>query len=167
MSKILKRIVTFGRMIRFSHILSAMPFALTSIALASYSTRITLSRLPWIIIAMIGARSATVGINRIADRQYDATNPRTRDRELPANQISVRDTLAFVVGPSLLLVFAAHELNQLCSCLSPVALTFVFFYSFVLLASLRFVLPLANICPDSRLSKQCSFTGIELSSRLA
>jgi 4-hydroxybenzoate polyprenyltransferase len=130
MRKIIERIVTFGRMIRFSHTLFAMPFALTSVVLVSFSEKVTLSKVVWIIVAMVGARSAAMGFNRIADHEYDAKNPRTKSREIPTRQISIREASLFVLGSSLLLVFAAHELNPLCFYLSPVALAVVFFYSF-------------------------------------
>jgi len=117
-------------MIRFSHTLFAMPFALTSVVLASFSNKVTWYKLFWIIVAMVGARSAAMGFNRIADREYDAKNPRTKNRELPTKQISLREASLFVVLASLLLVFAAHELNPLSFYLSPVALAVVFFYSF-------------------------------------
>jgi len=107
-----------------------MPFALTSVVLASFSNKVTWYKLFWIIVAMVGARSAAMGFNRIADREYDAKNPRTKNRELPTKQISLREASLFVVLASLLLVFAAHELNPLSFYLSPVALAVVFFYSF-------------------------------------
>ncbi len=117
-------------MIRFSHTLFAMPFALTSVVLVSFSDKVTIYKLVWIIVAMVGARSAAMGFNRIADREYDARNPRTKNREIPTKQISIREASLFVLGSSLLLVYAAHELNSLCFYLSPVALAVVFFYSF-------------------------------------
>ncbi|HUI31669.1 MAG TPA: UbiA-like polyprenyltransferase [Candidatus Acidoferrales bacterium] len=129
MRKVLGRIITFGRMIRFSHTLFAMPFALTSIVMVSFSHKVTPDKLLWIIVAMVGARSAAMGFNRIADREYDAKNPRTRHRELPTRQISLREASLFVTFAALVLVFAAHELNSLCFYLSPVALAVVFFYS--------------------------------------
>ncbi|MGO9482766.1 MAG: UbiA-like polyprenyltransferase [Candidatus Kryptoniota bacterium] len=130
MKKIKERIITFGRMIKFSHTLFAMPFALTSVVLASFSNKVTPIKLFWVLVAMVGARSAAMGFNRIADRDFDARNPRTRNRELPTKQISLREASLFVVIAALLLVFAAHELNPLCFYLSPVALAVVFFYSF-------------------------------------
>ena len=130
MRKILERIIVFGRMIRFSHTLFAMPFALTSVVLASFSHKVTLLKIFWIILAMVGARSAAMGFNRIVDREFDSRNPRTKNREIPAEKISVGEAALFVIGASLLLVLAAHELNQLCFYLSPVALAVVFFYSF-------------------------------------
>ncbi len=130
MKKIIDRALTFGRMIKFSHTLFAMPFALTSVVLASFSHKITLYKLFWIIVAMVGARSAAMGFNRIADREFDARNPRTKNREIPTKKISLAEASAFVFLAALLLVFAAYKLNKLCFYLSPVALTVVFFYSF-------------------------------------
>ncbi len=117
-------------MIKFSHTLFAMPFALTSVVLASFSHKITLYKLFWIIVAMVGARSAAMGFNRIADREFDARNPRTKNREIPTKKISLAEASAFVFLAALLLVFAAYKLNKLCFYLSPVALAVVFFYSF-------------------------------------
>ena len=130
MKKIIDRALTFGRMIKFSHTLFAMPFALTSVVLASFSHKITLYKLFWIIVAMVGARSAAMGFNRIADREFDARNPRTKNREIPTKKISLAEASAFVFLSALLLVFAAYKLNKLCFYLSPVALAVVFFYSF-------------------------------------
>lgn len=130
MRKFIDRIIAFGRLVRFSHTLFAMPFALTSVVLVSFSHKITLIKIFWIIVAMVGARSAAMGFNRIADREFDARNPRTKNREIPAEKISVGEAALFVIAASLLLVFAAHELNPLCFYLSPVALGVVFFYSF-------------------------------------
>ncbi len=130
MRKIFERTVTFGRMVRFSHTLFALPFALTSVVLASFSHRVTPAKIIWIVVAMVGARSAAMGFNRIVDREFDAMNPRTKNREIPAAKVSVGEATIFVIAASLLLVFAAHELNLLCFYLSPVALAFVFFYSF-------------------------------------
>ncbi len=107
-----------------------MPFALTSVVLASFQYRVTIYKLIWIVVAMVGARSAAMGFNRIADRKFDATNPRTKNREIPANKISLGQASAFVAISSLVLVFAAFKLNPLCFYLSPVALGVVFFYSF-------------------------------------
>ncbi len=130
MRKILDRVIVFGRLVRFSHTLFAMPFALTSVVLVSFTHKVTFVKLLWIVIAMVGARSAAMGFNRIADREFDANNPRTKNREIPANKITVGEATLFVIGASLVLVFAAHELNPLCFYLSPVALAVVFFYSF-------------------------------------
>lgn len=130
MRKIIDRIVAFGKLVRFSHTLFAMPFALTSVVLVSFTHAVTPLKVVWIIVAMVGARSAAMGFNRIADREFDAKNPRTKNREIPAEKIAVGEASLFVIASSLLLIFSAHELNPLCFYLSPVALAVVFFYSF-------------------------------------
>ena len=128
--KVLSRILTYGRMIKFSHSVFALPFALTGALLASLRTSITGRHLLWIVVAMVGARSAAMGFNRLVDRHIDAANPRTRNRELPSSVISVPAVAAFIALSSTVLVFASHQLNPLCLVLSPVALLIIFFYSF-------------------------------------
>ncbi|MSS73837.1 MAG: 4-hydroxybenzoate octaprenyltransferase [Candidatus Latescibacteria bacterium] len=128
--KILSRVLTYGRMIKFSHSVFALPFALTGALLASLRTSITGPHLFWIVVAMVGARSAAMGFNRLVDHRIDTANPRTRTRELPAGVISVPAVAAFIVLSSAVLVFAAYRLNPLCLVLSPVALLIIFFYSF-------------------------------------
>ena len=116
-------------MIKFSHTIFALPFALSGVVLASMHSDITVSTVGWIVVAMVGARSAAMGFNRWADRRMDAENPRTANRELPSGQISSAAVIAFIVASSAVLVFASHQLNELCFMLSPVALGIVFFYS--------------------------------------
>jgi 4-hydroxybenzoate polyprenyltransferase len=123
------RAVVFGRMIKFSHSVFALPFALASAALASGGA-VPWRALPWIVVAMIGARSAAMGFNRLADQSIDARNPRTARRELPAGLLSRREVWLFVGLAAAALVFAAAMLNPLCLILSPVALAVVFGYSY-------------------------------------
>jgi 4-hydroxybenzoate polyprenyltransferase len=126
------RIVAFGRMIRFSHTVFALPFALTSAALAVAATAgpPRWSVLGWILLAMVGARSAAMGFNRLADQEIDRRNPRTAGRELPRGVLSRAEVWAFVLASAALLVGAAAMLNPLCLALSPVALLVVFGYSY-------------------------------------
>ncbi len=123
------RIATFGRMIKFSHSIFALPFAMSGVVLASTQSEITMRIVGWIIVAMVGARSAAMGFNRWADRKMDAKNPRTANRELPTGQISEGAVVALIVVSSIVLVFASSRLNPLCFLLSPVALGIVFIYS--------------------------------------
>jgi 4-hydroxybenzoate polyprenyltransferase len=123
------RAVAYGRMIRFSHSVFALPFALTSAALAA-GAGIRVSQVFWIIVAMVGARSAAMGFNRLADQRLDAHNPRTAGRELPRGVLSRPEVWAFVVGSAAVLVLAAGMLNPLCLALSPLALLIVFGYSY-------------------------------------
>jgi 4-hydroxybenzoate polyprenyltransferase len=123
-------IVRFGRMIKFSHTIFALPFALTAAVLASREHGMTWAQLGWIIGAMVGARTAAMGFNRIVDARIDAQNPRTAKREIPSGQISMIQASVFVVAAAFLLIVSAYFLNPLCFYLSPVALGVVFFYSY-------------------------------------
>lgn len=126
---LLGKIRDYGRLIRFSHTIFALPFALASVALAWPRYSVTLRSLGWIIVAMVGARSAAMGFNRLADRKFDALNPRTSSWELPEGKIKVWEGVLLTAVAALVFVYAAYRLNPLCFALSPVALGIVFFYS--------------------------------------
>ena len=129
MRAVVSRALAYGRMIRFSHSVFALPFALVSAALAA-GGRVPWRELPWIVVAMVGARSAAMGFNRLADQALDARNPRTSGRELPRGLVSRREVWLFVAASALALVGAAAMLNPLCLALSPVALLVVLGYSY-------------------------------------
>jgi 4-hydroxybenzoate polyprenyltransferase len=116
-------------MIKFEHTLFALPFALLSAILASGGFP-KASKLLWILLAMVGARSAAMAFNRIADRRIDEENPRTRMRALPAGHVSLTFAGWFTVGSSLLFVVAAHQLNPLCLWLSFPVLFILLLYSY-------------------------------------
>ena len=126
----LSSVLSYGRMIKFSHSIFALPFALSGAALATATHGIQPMRLLWIVVAMVAARSAAMGFNRLVDRKIDADNPRTAQRELPSGVMSVAAVALFVLLSSVLLVLAAWQINGLCLALSPVALFVVFAYSF-------------------------------------
>ncbi len=86
-------------------------------------------RLIWILVAMVAARSAAMGFNRLADARMDALNPRTANRELPRGAMSTREAAIFIAVASAAFIFAAWQLNPICFALSPVALAIVFWYS--------------------------------------
>jgi len=127
--KLLEKLNRYGKLIRFSHTVFALPFALAAVALAWLNHPFTLRTLLWILVAMVGARSAAMGFNRLADRKLDALNPRTREWELPKGKVKVWEAALLVTLASILFIYAAYQLNPLCFVLSPVALTVVFFYS--------------------------------------
>ena len=126
----LSSVLLYGRLIKFSHSIFALPFALSGAALAAAATGIHPRQLLWIVVAMVAARSAAMGFNRIVDRRIDAANPRTAQRELATGAMSPAAAAAFVVLSSALLVYAAWQLNPLCLALSPVALAVVLGYSY-------------------------------------
>ena len=123
------RLKTYASFVRFSHSVFALPFALAGALLAAQQTPLTWRTVFWILVAMVGARSAAMGFNRLADARTDALNPRTAMRELPRGVMTRREATAFVAAASALLVLAAWQLNPICLALSPVALAIVFWYS--------------------------------------
>jgi len=125
----MKRLVTYLSFVRFSHSVFALPFALAGALLASRHVEITAAAVAWILVAMVAARSAAMGFNRLVDARMDALNPRTSARELPRGAMSPREATVFVAVASLIFVAAAWQLNPLCFALSPVALAIVFWYS--------------------------------------
>lgn len=123
------RTLAYGRMIKFSHSIFALPFALASASLAAREG-FRFGQIGWIVLAMVGARSAAMGFNRLADQAIDASNPRTASRELPRGALRRSEVWLFVLASAGLLVLAAAQLNPLCLALSPVALALVFGYSY-------------------------------------
>lgn len=116
-------------MIRIEHSVFALPFAMIGALLAARGWP-TGHQILWIVVAMVGARSAAMSFNRLIDRKFDAQNPRTAGRALPAGQLSVRFVAVFALFSSAVLVFAAYQLNSLAFRLSPVALAILFLYSY-------------------------------------
>lgn len=117
-------------MVKFSHSIFALPFALTGAALAAARYGIGVRQIVWIVVAMGAARNAAMGFNRLADHAIDARNPRTSGRELPRGVLSRGAVWAFTVSLAALFVFAAFQLNSLCGVLAVPALAIVFSYSF-------------------------------------
>ncbi|CUS92045.1 UbiA prenyltransferase family protein, partial [Candidatus Kryptonium thompsonii] len=93
---LIDKVLTYGKMIRFSHTVFALPFAFSSVVFSSLFYKVTLEKMFWILIAMLGARSSAMGFNRIVDRRIDALNPRTKNRELPTGKISIIEASIFV-----------------------------------------------------------------------
>jgi 4-hydroxybenzoate polyprenyltransferase len=124
-----KRLLVYLSFVRFSHSVFALPFALAGALLAARRVHVTLSSIGWILVAMVAARSAAMGFNRLVDARIDALNPRTANRELPRGAMTLREAGAFVAVSSLVFIFAASRLNGLVLGLSPVALAIVFWYS--------------------------------------
>ena len=131
---LLRRIRLALDMIKFEHSIFALPFALTGALLGFRESGFAVDHawrvVAWIVVAMVGARSAAMAFNRLVDAEIDAGNPRTKMRHIPAGLLSRGFGWAFVAATSLLFVFAAFELNPLCFRLSPLALIVVFVYSF-------------------------------------
>jgi len=123
------RIKVFLEMIKFSHTLFALPFAFTGALLAARGVP-TAGQIFWILLAMVGARTAAMGLNRLIDADIDAKNPRTASRAIPAGLLSKGTVALFILISILLLFYAAYRLNPLCLKLSPVAILFLLLYSY-------------------------------------
>ncbi len=116
-------------MIKFEHSIFALPFALVGGMLAVRGWP-AWRQVFWLIVAMVGARSAAMTFNRIADRKFDALNPRTRMRALPSGRLTLRFAVGFTVVSCGLLALAAWELSPLAFKLSPLAIAVLLFYSY-------------------------------------
>lgn len=129
-ASILGSIVTFGRMVKFSHTVFALPFAMAATAMAAHGHGITVAQILAILVAMAGARTAAMGFNRIVDRHIDAKNPRTAGREIPTGKVSVLSAAVLTTVSAAAFVAAAASLGRLCLLLSPAVLALVLGYSF-------------------------------------
>jgi 4-hydroxybenzoate polyprenyltransferase len=126
---VLNRVATYLSFVRFSHSVFALPFALAGALLAARGVSVAWPTIVWILVAMVAARSAAMGFNRLVDARFDALNPRTANREIPRGAMSPVEAGVFVAVASALFVFASWRLSTLCLVLSPVALAIVFWYS--------------------------------------
>src|SRR5215471_3116671 len=115
------RLRTYASFVRFSHSVFALPFAFAGALLASDQHPLTWRTAGWILVAMVSARSAAMGFNRLVDARLDALNPRTANRELPRGVMSSREATMFIAVSSVVFVFAAWRLNPVCFALSPIA----------------------------------------------
>ena len=132
-------ITKYANLVKFSHTIFAMPFALISFVYAVKSSPENLAQsnpywwvalLVQVVLCMVFARNVAMGFNRWADRKIDAQNPRTASREIPAGKISPRAALWFVGINALLFIITASTINWLTAALSPVALGVIMAYSY-------------------------------------
>lgn len=130
-NSIFKSVRNYLSLVKFSHTVFAMPFALIGFSLAVWGNgnSFSLRLLILIILCMIFARNAAMGFNRVADKRFDALNPRTSSRELPSGKISSKAAIIFVIINSLLFIITAGFINRLTLWLSPVALLIILGYS--------------------------------------
>ncbi len=126
---LLERIKTYLSMVKFSHSVFALPFALTSMLIASQG-KPKLRTVFLIVIAMVSARTLSMTLNRIIDKEIDSINPRTREREIPSKRVSLFEAYIIVIVSLIIFILSAFLLNPLCLKLSPLALFFIFIYSY-------------------------------------
>ncbi|MNO12566.1 4-hydroxybenzoate octaprenyltransferase [compost metagenome] len=128
-----KKIVIFLQMIKFEHTVFALPFAFMAALLGSVAIHQELpswAQIGWVLLAMIGARSAAMGLNRLIDRVNDAKNPRTANRAIPKGLLKIGEVVVFVIASFALLFWAAAELDPLALKLLPIAVIMLVFYSY-------------------------------------
>ncbi|MGG6309595.1 UbiA-like polyprenyltransferase [Paenibacillus macerans] len=128
-----KKIVVFLQMIKFEHTVFALPFAFMGALLGAEAINHELpswEQIGWVLLAMFGARSAAMGLNRLIDRVSDAKNPRTANRAIPAGLLKIGEVVVFVLASFALLFWAAAELNPLALKLLPIAVVMLVFYSY-------------------------------------
>jgi 4-hydroxybenzoate polyprenyltransferase len=123
-------LVRYVNLVKLPHTVFALPFALLGVVYGSKAAPVTWATVALVIVAFTAARFAAMGFNRIADRELDARNPRTRGRELPAGRLSLKAAWAGVAGGAGLFFLSAGLLNRLCLYLSPVALAWILAYSY-------------------------------------
>jgi 4-hydroxybenzoate polyprenyltransferase len=122
---------TFGRMIKFSHSVFALPFALAAVVLAIRAgAQPSFARFVWIVVAAVCARTAAMGFNRVIDLRFDRANPRTSNRELVTGAMGVRTAIALTALAALAFVGAALAISLLCGLLAPLALAILLGYSY-------------------------------------
>lgn len=126
---ILKKTSDFLRLIKFSHSVFALPFAFTGALIAAGGIP-SLRHIIWITVAMVGARTGAMGLNRIIDSKIDTLNPRTKDREIPKGVIKRGEAFFYTFLALAVFIFAAYKLNPLCLMLSPIAIFVVALYPY-------------------------------------
>jgi 4-hydroxybenzoate polyprenyltransferase len=125
----IRKTALYLELVKFSHTVFALPFAFMGAILAARGVP-TLPTLFWIVLAMVGARSGAMAMNRLADQEFDAQNPRTQERALPKGLVRRGEVLLFTLGSFALFLFAAARLNPLCLKLAPLAMTVLILYSY-------------------------------------
>src|SRR4029453_18393332 len=128
-TQVFRKLKIVLEMIKIEHTIFALPFAFMGAFLAARGLP-PADKTGWILLAMVGARSAAMAFNRLVDLPFDAKNARTASRALPQGSVSRAFVIVFVCAASALFVFAASRLNTLALALSPLALAVIFFYSY-------------------------------------
>jgi len=123
-------LVRYANFVKLPHTVFALPFALLGVVVASRQTAVTWRMLGLVVLAFTCARFVALGFNRIADRELDARNPRTKARELPTGRLTLSQAWIAVALAAALFLGTARALNPLCFALAPIALVFISAYSY-------------------------------------
>lgn len=125
-----QRLAVWGRFVKFSHSVFALPFALSVLFVVVGEAGVSIHQIGWILVAIVSARTAAMGFNRIVDRSLDQLNPRTRTRELPAGEISLAGAIGLVMTATALFLISSYVLGVHCLKVAPLVLAVLFFYSY-------------------------------------
>ncbi|MCA1928025.1 MAG: putative 4-hydroxybenzoate polyprenyltransferase [Calditerrivibrio sp.] len=125
----MEKLKNFLRMIKFEHSIFALPFAFTGAFIAADGVP-SVKDIFWIVVAMVGARSGAMGLNRLIDAEIDRENPRTASREIPAGKISKREAIFYIIISFAIYEFATYSLNKLSFILSPIPILIFILYSY-------------------------------------
>lgn len=128
--KFLLTLTNFLNFIKFEHSIFALPFVLSGAILASTNGFPKFSTISWIVIAMVGARSLAMSLNRIIDKEIDSKNSRTYERELPSGKLSNKQAVIFTLASLLVLIFSTLQLPKLCLYLLPIAVIWFYIYPY-------------------------------------
>src|SRR5690606_37177305 len=128
----MKKLSLYLNLIRFSHTVFAMPFALMGVAIAYKHSpeSFTWVKFFYIVLCMVFARTSAMAFNRYLDKDIDKLNPRTQNREIPSGKVRPAEALWLTIISSILFIFFAWKLHTLCFYLSPVALLIILGYSY-------------------------------------
>ncbi|MCB0319935.1 MAG: UbiA family prenyltransferase, partial [Bdellovibrionales bacterium] len=124
------RVSAYGRLIRFSHSIFALPFVLAMCVICAENYPFSVMQGVWILFAVVSARSAAMAFNRIVDRYIDAKNPRTAGREIPSGEVGVREAVVFCTASCLLFLLSSWQLGAHCLVVAPFVLIVLLGYSF-------------------------------------
>lgn len=126
----MRRLRVWADLIKFSHSIFALPFALSMFIVVAIDSTVTLKQLCWIIVALVSARTAAMGFNRLLDRHIDAANPRTAGREVPASKVSLGGVVNLIIISTAVFLLSAWQLGRHCLLLAVPVIGFLFFYSY-------------------------------------
>jgi 4-hydroxybenzoate polyprenyltransferase len=126
---VIDKVKTYMELIKVEHTLFALPFALTAALMAADGFP-SLYQLFWIVVALFGARTSAMSLNRLIDAEIDARNPRTADRHIPRGLVKKGEALALALAGYAIMLFSAYKLNELALKLSPIAILVLTLYSF-------------------------------------
>ncbi len=126
----MEKVEVYGRMIKFSHSIFALPFALSAVILATRTHSFSVWKFFWIVVAMVAARSAAMGFNRLVDADIDGKNPRTSMREIPSGHLTKSSTIRFIIISGAVFILSAAMLGKLCFYFSMPVLLLLLFYSY-------------------------------------